>query len=131
MHNHSACAAKGEQHQQGRHFMARSTQRATINIHKAEQGYQVLVFAPGRIKEHFQLQVAGNELTVTYTPPEGFPRPEWVLREYSRGAFSRTITLGDAIDATNITARYVDGVLDIHLPLVATEQAQPVSIPIH
>ena len=43
------------------------------------------MFAPGRIKEHFHLDMNGNELTVSYTPPEGFPRPEWVLREYSRG----------------------------------------------
>ena len=59
----------------------------------------MLVFAPGRIKEHFHLDMNGNELTVSYNPPEGFPRPEWILREYSRGGFKRTFTLNESIDS--------------------------------
>lgn len=78
----------------------------------------MLVFAPGRIKEHFHLEINGAELTVSYTPPEGFPRPEWVLREYSRGGFQRRFTLDDTIDTAAITASYVDGVLQVSLPLV-------------
>jgi HSP20 family protein len=58
-------------------------------------------------------------LTISYTPPEGFPRFDWVLREYSRGGFVRTFTLDDSVDTTNITAKYVDGVLQVSLPVVA------------
>jgi HSP20 family protein len=129
MHYHTACAAKGD-YGRSRHFGARSIQRARINIYKTEQSYEVLVFAPGRIKEHFDISVNGNQLTVSYTPPEGFPRPEWVLREYSRGGFSRTITLSDAIDAEKISAKYVDGVLEISLPLVASENLRQFHVPI-
>jgi len=75
-------------------------------------------FAPGRIKEHFHLAVNGNELTVSYTPPEGFPRPEWILREYSRGGFTRTFTLNENINTAAITAKYVDGVLQVSLPVI-------------
>jgi len=78
----------------------------------------MLLFAPGRIREHFHLEIKGNELIVSYTPPEGFPRPEWVLREYSRGGFVRSFALDEAIDPTRITAKYVDGVLEVSLPLV-------------
>ena len=78
----------------------RSMQRAAVNIYKTDNSYEMLVFAPGRIKEHFHLDMKGNELTVSYTPPEGFPRPEWVLREYSRGGFKRTFTLDESIDTT-------------------------------
>ena len=78
----------------------------------------MLVFAPGRIKEHFALDVQGNELTVSYTPPEGFARPEWVLREYSRGGFARSFTLDDSIDKTAIKAKYEDGVLQVSLPFI-------------
>jgi HSP20 family protein len=129
MHYHSACAAKGD-HGRGRHFGARSFQRAGINIYKTDHSYEVLVFAPGRIKEHFEVSVSGNQLTVSYTPPEGFPRPEWVLREYSRGGFSRTITLSDAIEAEKISAKYTDGVLEISLPLVASENKRQFNVPI-
>lgn len=83
----------------------------------------MLVFAPGRIKEHFKLGVEGMELKISYTPPEGFPRPDWIQREYSRGGFVRTFTLDETIDATNITAKYVDGVLEVSLPLIPGKEA--------
>jgi HSP20 family protein len=93
-------------------------QRAAVNIYRTETSFEMLVFAPGRIKENFSLGVKGNELTITYTPPEGFPRPDWVMREYSRGGFVRTFTLDDSIDPSRISAKYVDGVLEVSLPVI-------------
>jgi HSP20 family protein len=119
MYYNQSCAAKGERYGKGqRPLFIRSMQRAAVNIYKTETSYEMLVFAPGRIKEHFKLDVAGRELSVSYTPPEGFPRPDWVLREYSRGGFVRTFTLNETIDATAITAKYEDGVLQVSLPLI-------------
>jgi HSP20 family protein len=94
-------------------------QRAAVNIYKTETSFEMLVFAPGRIKEHFSLGVKGNELTISYTPPEGFPRPDWIMREYSRGGFVRTFTLDNNVDTQNISAKYVDGVLQVSLPILA------------
>ena len=93
-------------------------QRAAVNIYRTDNSYEALVFAPGRIKEHFHLDVNGNELTISYTPPDGFPRPDWVLREYSRGGFSRTFSLDETIDRENISAKYADGVLQVSLPII-------------
>ena len=116
-------AAKGNTY--GNHAKAgfiRNNQRAAVNICKTDNSYEMLVFAPGRIKENFHLDMNGNELTVSYTPPEGFPRPEWVLREYSRGGFRRTFTLDESIDRTKITAKYADGVLQVSLPVIAGKE---------
>jgi len=99
-------------------------QRAAVNIYKTENSYEILVFAPGRIKEHFHLDVKGNQLTVSYTPPDGFPRPEWVLREYSRGGFVRTFDLDDSIDSTAISAKYAEGVLQVSLPIVKGKEVE-------
>jgi HSP20 family protein len=112
------------------HQLIRSMQRAAVNIYKTDNSYEMLVFAPGRIKENFHLNVKGNELTVSYLPPEGFPRPDWVRREYSRGAFERSFTLDEAIDATNIAAKYVDGVLQVSLPIVPGKETTNQEIPI-
>ena len=90
----------------------------------------MLVFAPGRIRENFHLNVKGNELTVSYLPPEGFPRPDWVRREYSRGAFERSFTLDEQVDATKISAKYVDGVLHVTLPIVPGKEISNQEIPI-
>ena len=119
MYYNQSCAAKGNRSARGQQpFLARSGQRAAVNVYKTDNSYEMLVFAPGRIKEHFKVDVEGAELRVSYTPPEGFVRPDWVLREYSRGGFVRSFQLNETIDATAIAARYEDGVLHVSLPLV-------------
>src|SRR5436190_22965630 len=124
MNYYQSCAAKGNYSgSRGRHLYIRSMQRAAVNVYKTETSFEMLVFAPGRIKENFSLDVKGNELTITYTPPEGFPRPDWIMREYSRGGFVRTFTLDDNIDITNITAKYVDGVLEVSLPIIVGKES--------
>ena len=119
MHYNQSCAAKGKTHGSRNPMLIRSMQRAAVNIFKTGNSFEMLVFVPGRIKEHFKLDVNGNQLTVSYTPPEGFARPEWILREYSRGGFSRTFTMDDSIEQSNITAKYADGVLHVTLPIIA------------
>lgn len=125
MHYNQSCAAKGNAYgnRAEKPWLIRSMQRAAVNIYKTDSTYELLVFAPGRIKEHFHLDVNGNELTVSYTPPEGFPRPEWVLREYSRGGFKRSFALDESIDTANISARYTDGVLQVTLPVIPGKEA--------
>jgi HSP20 family protein len=129
MHYNQSCAAKGAQHgSRHQHQLYRSMQRAAVNIYKTDSSYEMLVFAPGRIKEHFHLDVKGNELTVSYSPPEGFPRPDWVRREYSRGGFERTFALDASIDTQKIAAKYEDGVLQVSLPIVPGKEAQEIKI---
>lgn len=124
MYYNQSCAAKGERYGRSRGpLFIRSMQRAAVNIYKTDTTFEMLVFAPGRIKEHFKLDVNGRELTISYTPPEGFPRPDWIQREYSRGGFMRSFTLDETIDATAISAKYVDGVLQVSLPLIPGKEA--------
>ena len=122
MYYNQSCAAKGNYGNSARAGFIRSMQRAAVNIYKTDNSFEMLVFAPGRIKEHFHIDVKGKELTVSYTPPEGFPRPDWVLREYSRGGFVRTFTLNETVDTAAIVAKYTDGVLQISLPIVAGKE---------
>ena len=125
------CAAKGNYGGRGQQLLYRSIQRAAVNVFKTDNSYEMLVFAPGRIKEHFKIDVKGNQLTISYTPPEGFPRPDWVLREYSRGGFVRTFTLDDKVDTTKITAKYTDGVLQVSLPLLPGKETPEQEIKIN
>jgi HSP20 family protein len=125
MHYNESCAAKGNNYGSNPRrsgMLIRAMQRASVNIFKTDSSFEMLVFAPGRIREHFHLDVNGSKLTVSYLPPDGFPRPEWILREYSRGGFERTFDLDESIDATNISAKYVDGVLQVSLPLIPGKQ---------
>lgn len=130
MHYNQSCAAKGNYGGRNRHLFNRSVERATVNIYKTDSSFEMLLFAPGRIKEHFHLDVKGSQLTISYMPPEGFPKVEWIMREYSRGGFERTFNLDDSIDVTNIIAKYVDGVLQVSLPIVAGKAIVKQEIPI-
>lgn len=131
MNYNQSCAAKGAYSgSRPQHQLIRSMQRAAVNIYRTENSFEMLVFAPGRIKENFHLNIKGNELTVSYLPPEGFQRPDWVRREYSRGAFERTFTLDETIDATKISAKYVDGVLQVSLPVIPGKEAGSQDIPV-
>ena len=123
MYYNQSCAAKGNYGSRQQHLSIRSIQRAAVNIFKTENSYEMLVFAPGRIREYFKLDVKGNELIISYTPPEGFPKQEWIRREYSRGGFERTFTLDETIDAENISAKYVDGVLQVTLYVIPGKES--------
>jgi HSP20 family protein len=119
MNYQQSWAAKGHHHEgRERHLNARSRERAAVNIYKTDNSYEMLLFAPGRIREHFHLEVRGTDLIVSYTPPEGFTRPEWLVREYSRGGFVRSFALDETVDTTQIQAKYLDGVLQVSLPRV-------------
>jgi len=132
MYYNQSCAAKGNYSgSRNRHLFIRTMQRAAVNIYKTDTSFEMLVFAPGRIKENFSLSVKGNELTITYAPPEGFPKFDWVLREYSRGGFVRTFTLDDSVDSKNITAKYIDGVLQVSLPVIAGKETSQQEIQVN
>src|SRR6201989_1197288 len=114
------CAAKGNYGSRG--MLYRSAQRAAVNVYRTDTSFEMLVFAPGRIKDHFKIDVKGNELNISYTPPEGFPRPDWVLREYSRGGFVRSVARDPRVDTSQISGKYVDGVLQVSMPLMKGEE---------
>lgn len=128
-HNHS-WAAKGHYGNRERRLHYLSAQRAAVNIYRTDTSYEIMVFAPGRIKEHFQLGIDGNELSVSYLPPDGFPRPEWVSKEYSRGGFVRSFTLDDTVDTAAIQAKYEDGVLQVSLPFIPGKERKQQVIPV-
>ncbi len=105
--------------------------RAPVNVYKTESSYELMVFAPGRVKENFSLKTKGTELTVSYIPPEGLPHPEFIKKEYSRGGFERTFTIDESINVNNIKANYADGVMQISLPIIPGKETLQQEIPVN
>ena len=131
MYNKQSWAQHAHAHGRRNHPFMQSQFRAPVNVYKTENSYELLVFAPGRIKENFSVKAQGSELTISYTPPEGFPRPEWIKREYSRGGFQRVFTIDETVDTTNIKANYTDGVLQLSLPIIPGKETPQQDIPVN
>ena len=122
-------AAKGDHYGSSkRHLLYRSMQRAAVNIYKTETSYEMLVFAAGRIKEHFKIDVEGNLLTISCEPEETVEEKEEKVsrKEDNYSSFERSFTLPDEVNKEKIDARYNDGILEIKLP--KKEEAKKLSI---
>lgn len=120
-------AAHGRRH----HPFMQSAFRAPVNVYKTDNSFELMVFAPGRIKENFSVKTKATELIVSYTPPEGLATPDWVKKEYSRGGFERTFNIDESIDTTNIQASYTDGVLQVRLPIIPGKETPQQDIPVN
>ena len=131
MYNRQSFAPHGAVYGRRHHPFMQSQFRAPVNVYKTEVSFELMVFAPGRIKENFIVKSKGNELTISYTPPEGLQSPEWIKKEYSRGGFERTFTIDESIDIINITANYTDGVLKVSLPIIPGAETLQQDIPVN
>ena len=79
---------------------------------------------PGADPESIDLSVERNQLTLTaerrHDRQEG---DEWLVAERPVGRFTRQLMLGDNLDTERISADYVNGVLEVTIPVA--EQAKP------
>jgi len=108
-------------------FVNRS--QVPVNIRETETSYEMELVAPGLKKQDFNLNVAGDVLTISFEHKEENKQENknegWLRQEYKKQSFSRTFTLDATVDAAKIEGRYEDGVLYLHLP--KKESAQKVS----
>jgi HSP20 family protein len=99
-----------------------NTQRfVPVNVVKKEQEYVLEVVAPGLDKDDFKISLENDILTVSAEKKNETTEQneKLVRREYSFTSFKRSFTLDDQIDAENIAAKYINGVLTLNLPVKA------------
>jgi HSP20 family protein len=88
-----------------------------VNIKETETDYVLEVVAPGFQKEDFKINLDNNTLTVSAEKKEETENQneKFVRKEYKQQSFSRSFTIDENIDAENISAKYVNGVLTLNL----------------
>ncbi|HQW93851.1 MAG TPA: Hsp20/alpha crystallin family protein [Ferruginibacter sp.] len=88
------------------------------NIVEKNDVYTVELSVPGMEKTDFAVKLDGKILTISSEKKtETALENEKVIRkEFSYKAFQRSFTIDEKIDATNITARYENGILKLDLP---------------
>lgn len=84
---------------------------------------------PGVDPDSLDITVEKNQLTVTAQRRwEREDDTQVLASERPQGSFSRSLFLGDAIDADGIDANYEDGVLTITLPVAEAAKARKISV---
>ena len=95
-----------------------------VDVYRKDDAYLVQLNLPGAVADSIDVTVRRNVITISAQsarPDEG--SLELLLNERPVGTMTRSIALGEEIDATNVQADYVDGVLLLHLPIA--ESARP------
>jgi HSP20 family protein len=96
-----------------------------VNVKETEGSYQLEVVAPGFEKTDFKVNLEQNLLTVSAEKQETeqAATEKQIRKEFSFRSFKRSFTIDDKIDATNIEASYINGVLRLNLPKLVTVKA--------
>lgn len=91
---------------------------APVNVQETVNGYLIEVVAPGFEKADFAIKLDQQVLTIS-----GEIKAEAkddviksIRKEFTLNSFKRSFTLDDKIDATNIEATYINGILTLNLP---------------
>ena len=91
-----------------------------LNVTRSDGAYDVEAEMPGVKKEDIQVTVDGGMVTIAgeVKREKEEKKGEQVIRsERYFGKVQRSFSLPQDIDESAVTAKYVDGVLKLHLPL--------------
>jgi HSP20 family protein len=104
-----------------------------VEVAQREGKFCVRVDLPGVKKEEVTVSAADGYLTIQGERKHDAEthEGEWFQTERTYGRFVRVIPLPEGVTASEITANFVDGVLDVAVPLPkAAVAAEPQKIPI-
>jgi HSP20 family protein len=115
----------------GRNFGGPRDFRVPVNIIKNDTNYELFVFAPDRAKDDFKITLKGNELSISYAlTNDTFAARNWIRHEFSKTAFERSFVVDQTVDTENIHAEYINGILQLTLPIIpgSEKPAQDITI---
>jgi len=101
-----------------------------MDLVETEEHYVLKADLPGLTEEDVSIEVEDNVLTVSgERRTEHEDTKEGYFRlERATGAFSRTLTLPEGVDAERIAARFDNGVLEVRVPKPEQRKPRKVSI---
>lgn len=93
-------------------------QSIPVNIREENHGYVLDVFAPGFEKDDFSVSLDKNLLTISAEKKNNQEAEtgRQIMKEFKMESFKRTFTVDEKVDASNIVAKYLNGVLTLNLP---------------
>lgn len=97
--------------------------RPAVDIYETSQGLVLRLELAGVTAQDVSLTLSGHELVVRgrRRPPAPAGIRRFIHLEMAFGSFERSFTLPMPVDPQGVKARYVDGILEVHLPRKAPQ----------
>ena len=109
---------------------ARSSFFPVVDVVETEEAYVLRAELPGVRKEDVKVHLADNVLTLKGEKmlESAEHAGQYLHTERAYGSFERSFTLGAPIQADSVSARYVDGVLEVRVSKSETQRVKEISI---
>lgn len=96
-----------------------------VNIHETPEAYTLEFAVPGMQKEDFDIALKGRTLTISSQKKQEKEEKDegknTLRREFSFSSFSRSFDLPENIEADQVIAKYVEGMLQVNVPKKANQ----------
>ena len=101
-----------------------------VNVREQADAYHLEAELPGLTEKDFTVNVERNLLTIASEQERNEEREEsgYVIRERRSGAFERSFSLPESVDADQISATFKDGLLTLTVPKSAKAQARQIAV---
>lgn len=102
-----------------------------LDVDETDQSYEVKAEMPGLKKEDIKIDIDGKRVSIAAEVKREQEQKEGstVLRcERYTGQLYRSFTLDQDVDDSKVTARYEDGVLQLHLPKAQGKPSHKIQI---
>lgn len=98
-----------------------------VNILETVAGFRLELAVPGFSKEHFQIKLEKNLLTIAANMETGpaTDAVKYYRHEFKPAAFERSFRLPESIDTEKVNAHFNNGIL--YIDLVKKPELQPIS----
>jgi len=104
-----------------------------VNVKDKDNEYEIEVAAPGFKKEDFNISVENRILTISAdeTAEKEVKEDKYTRREFMSSSFSRSFSLPENTDLSQINGHYDNGVLLVTIPKLQEKTPEKKKIPLN
>lgn len=105
-------------------------QYPAVNLHDVGDRYVVTTELPGMVAEELDISMTGETLTLRgeRKRSESITDESYRRQERGFGTWSRTLTLPDRVDASQVSAALQHGILTVTLPKAAEAKPRQITV---
>lgn len=132
MAEQSPSTYKKPEHSQDEHTRPGRTYTPSVDICETADSLWLRADMPGVDENSLEVSVANGLLSIEgWVSVKEYENLQPVYTEYNIGNYSRRFTLSNEIDTNRITAKMVNGVLELELPKAEKAKPRQITISAH